>query len=59
MLGRELDGVADQVEHHLANGALVAPDLGQVVIGIEAQFNALGLGAQLHDALAIVGDVDD
>ncbi len=54
----ELDGVAEEVEHHLADGPLVAPDLGQVVAGRKRQLDTLGLGADFHHPPAILGNID-
>ena len=47
-VGRELDGVADQVEQHLLEPQLVGGDVGRRVRGVEAELHAVLAGALAH-----------
>src|SRR6185312_8429496 len=58
LLRRELDRIAEQVEQHLPDRPLVAPELRQIVAVVEGELDALGLGADLHHAPAVFGDID-
>ena len=54
-LGRELDGVVQQVEQHLPQAVLIASEVGrQVGISLDAQRHALLLGTGAYDGGCVV-----
>ncbi len=57
-LGRELDGVAQQVDQHLPDTVRIALNEGQPFGHGYAHFNALGLGLGLHGDHGLLDDLD-
>src|SRR5690606_32806570 len=57
-LGGEFQGIREKVEDHLADGLLVRPDLRQAELELLVDRDALGAGAQLHHANAVLGNVE-
>ena len=55
----ELQGVRHQVEADLANGALVGPELRQVASKLSTILQALALGAQPQQAVAVLDDLGE
>src|SRR5579883_1014870 len=54
----ELDRVRQQVQHDLADGALVAPDLGHALLEDFVDGDAAGGGAQLQEMMAVGHHID-
>ena len=57
--GVNFTALREEVEHDLPDRALVAPELGRLSAEAEGQLDALGLGADLDHAPAVLGDIDE